>query len=238
MMKKGLLIIVILMCLIMTGCTNKKENTLTGGWETILSNRVNDLSEEDIYNFNNAIKDYSKEKLEVVALLGKQVVAGTNYMFLAKTDNKYKIVIVYTDLEGISKVSKVSVYTDLEGISKVSKVSDFDYSKFVNKDLNSNNEMLSGGWYTESSNIDYKLEDEKIEKMYESATKELTGVEYKPLLVVGKQIVSGTNYAILCYGKPIVPNATTDIYLMTIYNDLNGNSEITGISYINLAEYN
>ena len=203
-MKKGLLIIVILMCLIMTGCTNKKENTLTGGWETVLSNRVNDLSEEDIYNFNNAIKDYSKEKLEVVALLGKQVVAGTNYMFLAKTDNKYKIVIVYTDLEGISKVSKVS---------------DFDYSKYVNKDLNSKNEMLSGGWYTESSNIEYKLEDEKIEKMYESATSELTGVEYKPLLVIGKQIVSGTNYAILCYGKPIVPNATTDIYLMTIYND-------------------
>ena len=223
MMKKGLLIIVILMCLIMTGCTNKKENTLTGGWETVLSNRVNDLSEEDIYNFNNAIKDYSKEKLEVVALLGKQVVAGTNYMFLAKTDNKYKIVIVYTDLEGISKVSKVS---------------DFDYSKYVNKDLNSKNEMLSGGWYTESSNIDYKLEDEKIEKMYESATSELTGVEYKPLLVIGKQIVSGTNYAILCYGKPIVPNATTDIYLMTIYNDLNGNSEILGISYINLADYN
>ena len=223
MMKKGLLIIVILMCLIMTGCTNKKENTLTGGWETVLSNRVNDLSEEDIYNFNNAIKDYCKEKLEVVALLGKQVVAGTNYMFLAKTDNKYKIVIVYTDLEGISKVSKVS---------------DFDYSKYVNKDLNSKNEMLSGGWYTESSNIDYKLEDEKIEKMYESATSELTGVEYKPLLVIGKQIVSGTNYAILCYGKPIVPNATTDIYLMTIYNDLNNNSEILGISYINLAEYN
>ena len=211
------------MCLIMTGCTNKKENTLTGGWETVLSNRVNDLSEEDIYNFNNAIKDYSKEKLEVVALLGKQVVAGTNYMFLAKTDNKYKIVIVYTDLEGISKVSKVS---------------DFDYSKYVNKDLNGNNEMLSGGWYTESSNIDYKLEDEKIENIFESATSELTGVEYKPLLVIGKQIVSGTNYAILCYGKPIVPNATTGIYLMTIYNDLNGNSEILGISYINLAEYN
>lgn len=223
MMKKGLLIIVILMCLIMTGCTNKKENTLTGGWETVLSNRVNDLSEEDIYNFNNAIKDYSKEKLEVVALLGKQVVAGTNYMFLAKTDTKYKIVIVYTDLEGISKVSKVS---------------DFDYSKYVNKDLNSKNEMLSGGWYTESSNIEYKLEDEKIEKMYESATSELTGVEYKPLLVIGKQIVSGTNYAILCYGKPIVPNATTDIYLMTIYNDLNNNSEILGISHINLADYN
>lgn len=223
MMKKGLLIIAILMCLIMTGCTNKKENTLTGGWETVLSNRVNDLSEEDIYNFNNAIKDYSKEKLEVVALLGKQVVAGTNYMFLAKTDTKYKIVIVYTDLEGISKVSKVS---------------DFDYSKYVDKDLNSNNEMLSGGWYTESSNIDYKLEDEKIEKMYESATSELTGVEYKPLLVIGKQIVSGTNYAILCYGKPIVPNATTDIYLMTIYNDLNNNSEILGISHINLADYN
>ena len=223
MMKKGLLIIVILMCLIMTGCTNKKENTLTGGWETVLSNRVNDLSEEDIYNFNNAIKDYSKEKLEVVALLGKQVVAGTNYIFLAKTDTKYKIVIVYTDLEGISKVSKVS---------------DFDYSKYVNKDLNSKNEMLSGGWYTESSNIEYKLEDEKIEKMYESATSELTGVEYKPLLVIGKQIVSGTNYAILCYGKPIVPNATTDIYLMTIYNDLNNNSEILGISHINLADYN
>ena len=222
-MKKGLLIIVILMCLIMTGCTNKKENTLTGGWETVLSNRVNDLSEEDIYNFNNAIKDYSKEKLEVVALLGKQVVAGTNYMFLAKSDSKYKIVIVYTDLEGVSKVSKVI---------------DFNYVDYVNKNSDGISEQLSGGWYTESANTEYKLEDEKVESLFESATSTLAGMEFKPLLVVGKQIVAGTNYAIVCYGQATVPNATTGIYLMTLYAKLDGTSEITGIAYIDLSQYN
>ena len=37
--------------------------------------------------------------LEYVALLSKQVVAGTNYMFLCKDDKGYKIAIVYKDLE-------------------------------------------------------------------------------------------------------------------------------------------
>ena len=222
-MKKGLLIVLVLiMCLVMVGC-NKKEEVLTGGWETVLSGKVNDISEEDLYNFNNAVKAYGKENLEAVALLGKQVVAGTNYMFLAKSDSKYKIVIVYADLEGVSKVSKVS---------------DFNYVDYVNKNSDGISEQLSGGWYTESANTEYKLEDEKVESLFESATSTLAGMEFKPLLVVGKQIVAGTNYAIVCYGQATVPNATTGIYLMTLYAKLDGTSEITGIAYIDLSQYN
>ena len=221
-MKKGLLIVFVLMCLIMVGC-NKKEEELTGGWETVLSGNVNDIKKKDLTNFNNAVKDYDKENLEAVALFGKQVVAGTNYMFLAKTDSKYKIVIVYTDLKGISKVNKVS---------------DFNYVDYVNKNSDAISEQLSGGWYTEINNTEYKLEDEKVEDLFESATSTLTGMEFKPLLVVGKQIVSGTNYAIACYGQATVPNATPGIYLMTLYAKLDGTSEITGIAYIDLSQYN
>ncbi len=222
-MKKGLLVVLVLiMCLVMVGC-NKKEEVLTGGWETVLSSKVNDINEEDLYNFNNAVKAYGKENLEAVALLGKQVVAGTNYMFLAKSDSKYKIVIVYADLEGVSKVSSVT---------------DFNYVDYVNKNSDGISEQLSGGWYTESANTEYKLEDEKVESLFESATSTLAGMEFKPLLVVGKQLVAGTNYALVCYGQATVPNATTGIYLMTLYAKLDGTSEITGIAYIDLSQYN
>ena len=225
-MKKGLFIVIVLcMCFVMVGCNEKKEedNQLVGGWEIIKSDTVKDLSNEDINRFKNSAKEYTKEKLEVVALLGKQVVAGTNYMYLAKTDKEYKVVIVYTDLEGKSSITKVS---------------NFDFVKYTNTNSDGLGEQLSGGWYAESKNNEYKLPDEKIQSMYESATSTLAGMEFKPLVLVGKQIVSGTNYAIVCYGQATVPNATTGIYLLTLYNTLEGTSELTGIAYIDLAQYN
>ncbi len=219
-MKKVLLILIV--CILACGCT--KNNKKTGGWETIISNRVNDISEEDLNNFNKAIKSYKDNKLEAVVLLGKQVVAGTNYMFLAKsTQNSYKVVIVYTDLEGISKVSSVI---------------DFDYSLYTGKNIDGETELLSGGWYTESTSNTYKLEDEKIESLFEDATSTLAGMSYKPLIVIGKQIVSGTNYAILCYGSATVPDAQEGIYLLTINASLDGKSELVNIAYVDLASYN
>lgn len=46
------------------------------------------------------------------------------------------------------------------------------------------------------------------------------------------------NRIIVCYGQATVPNATPGIYLITLYAKLDGTSEITGIAYIDLSQYN
>lgn len=241
-MKKAFLCALILSCLFMTGCDffkwigGKKENELdanekiAGGWNTVLSNQVNDMDEETIRIFNNAKANYKDLTLELVALFGKQVVAGTNYMFLAKGyepgyeyQASYKIVIVYHDLQGNDTVTKVS---------------SFNYMNYVNNNIDGTNEQLSGGWYVESSGRPYTLFENGENNVFEKATSTLAGMSYKPLVIVGKQIVSGTNYAVLCYGSATVPDAKEGIYLLTLYEDLNGNGELLSSAYIDLANFN
>ena len=228
MKKISLLLVTVLFCFFVVGC-NKEENTTTpdepidGGWGIVLADKEVGIEEDVLKVFNTATSNYKDMKLEAVALLGEQVVAGTNYMFLAKTDKAYKVVVVYKDLQGNASVSSVK---------------DFDFTKYVSKNIDNPNEQLSGGWYTNAPGKLGMLSDEKVQSSFDKATETLTGMTFSPITVVGKQIVAGTNYAILCYGKPSTANPVEAVYLMTIYADLEGNCSMTSSAYIDLAEFN
>ncbi len=233
-MKRIFIVVLVFACLFIVGCEKKEsinnnEIELTGGWEIVLSNQVNDLHEEDIKIFNNAKSSYKELKLDLVALLGKQVVAGMNYMFLAKgyqsdvSKATYKIVVVYHNLEGKDSITKVN---------------DFDYTRYVNTNIDGLNEELSGGWNVESSGRPYTLFEEKDNNVFDKATNTLAGMSFKPLVLLGTQVVAGTNYAVLCYGSATVPDAKEGIYLLTLYEDLEGNGELISTAYIDLANYN
>ena len=232
-MKNKVLIvtIVIAVCLIVTSCgkEKKEEKIKVGGWETVLTKEEVGLDESLLQTFNNAKENYTSLILDPVALLGKQVVAGTNYMFLAKGYQKgeedkatYKIVIIYKNLEGMSTITRVK---------------DFDFTKYTNENIENNTEKLVGGWFVESSGK-LNVLDGKVGEIWEKATETLTGMSYNPIAVVGKQLVSGTNYAVLCYGRGSYDETTEGIYLVTLYEDLKGTSEIVSNAYINLAEFN
>ena len=230
-MKKLLLCLVLVVCLFMVGCKSKEDNKkdeVTGGWNIVLSDQVSDMDEETINIFNNAKAKYTELNLDLVALFGKQVVAGTNYMYLAKgyetgKEATYKIVIVYHDLEGNNTITKVS---------------DFNYTNYTNQNIDGLNEQLSGGWYVESSGKPYGLFENGDKNIFEQATSTLTGMSFKPLVIVGKQVVAGTNYAVICYGSATVPEAKEGIYLLTLYEDLEGNGKLLSTAYIDLAEFN
>lgn len=238
-MKKKLLIFtfVLAVALFVTGCGKEKEKEnsekgakMVGGWETVLTNKQVGLDEETLKLFNSAKEGYVGLNLEPVAILGKQVVAGTNYMFLAKgtpvvqnPETSYKVVIVYKDLQGKAEITKVS---------------DFDFTKYTNENIDNNNQQLSGGWNTEAPGKLNMLDDEDVQYAFDKATETLTGMTYNPIAIVGKQIVSGTNYAVLCYGRASTNGTVEGIYLLTLYKDLNNNQEITSNAYIDLAEFN
>ena len=239
-MKKKCFVGLLVGVLFLPGCSlfNKEKEpektktpieSITGGWETMVTSKQAVMTDEEIEIFNNAKKNYSDLELEVIAVLGKQVVAGTNYMYLAKgyekgneTNATYNIVVIYHDLENKSTVKSVSA---------------FDYTKYTNVDKSYNGEQVSGGWSTTLPQK-YKILDDKVQTIFTDATNKQVGITYLPIALVGTQLVSGTNYAILCYGTYSDQNATTAIYLVTIYSDLENNNEIISSANIDLAQYN
>ena len=70
----------------------------------------------------------------------------------------------------------------------------------------------------------------------------MVGATYKPIALLGTQLVSGTNYALLAFGTPstkeLVNNTNTGVYILTLYEDLHGTCEIVSSSYIDLSKYN
>ena len=84
---------------------------LSGGWEVKEDTAV---TEEAQKVFDSAMPDHDRVKYDAVALLGTQVVAGTNYCFLIRTvmdepdaQPSYQIVYIYQDLDGNVQVLEV-----------------------------------------------------------------------------------------------------------------------------------
>ena len=86
-------------------------------------------------------------------------------------------------------------------------------------------EPISGGWA--------KCKDTTItneaKNALEKASETLAGATYKPVALLGTQVVAGTNYLIICEMTATVPDAKTDYALVTVYADLEGNAEITDV---------
>lgn len=68
-----------------------------------------------------------------------------------------------------------------------------------------------------------------IKALVEKATADLDGAAYTPVAYVASQVVAGTNHLILCELTTVVPDAVGHYALVTIYEDLNGEAEITDV---------
>ena len=233
-MKKYLFgLLAIMICVTLVGCGKEKEkeentNKMVGGWEILLTDKEV-ISEEELTTFNKAKEKYGDLKLEPVVLLGEQLVAGKNYMYLAKgykedkSDVEYKVVIVYKDLQNNTSITSVK---------------DFDVSKYAGVEMPKKYAEAVGSWEVNGTGKALMLEDEKVQNAFDNATSKLDSMIFNPICVLAKQLVSGTNYAVLTYGKGTNEDTTTSIYVATLYEDLQGNSEITYLAYINLADFN
>lgn len=73
---------------------------------------------------------------------------------------------------------------------------------------------------------------EDIRKICDKAFEELEGVRYTPIALLGTQVVAGTNYQVLCAAEVAVPDAETEYAVVTIYEDLEGNVEVTDIEML------
>ena len=179
-----------------------------GSWKAAESNAMTDELKK---YFDEAISKIDGYSHTPVLLLGTQVVAGTNYCFLTTSTiqaqnaaKEMRLTYINVDPSGSATFLKDDVLK-LPGVDdKVDKV---------------------GGWaYAESTEI-----TADIKKVVEKATETLTGATYEPIAYIGSQVVAGTNHAILCKSTPSVAelNGATTYVLIYVYEDLQGNCEIT-----------
>ena len=85
---------------------------------------------------------------------------------------------------------------------------------------------ITGGWVI---NNDFDgTDDANAMSAFEKATEDLDGYRYDVAAVLGSQIVAGTNYLYLCRAEMVVPDAKPEYVILKVYEDLEGNAEITG----------
>ena len=71
--------------------------------------------------------------------------------------------------------------------------------------------------------------------VFDKATEGLMGVKYEPVLLLGTQVVAGTNYAFLCKGTVVYPDALPYWYILYVYQDVQGEVKVLDIENLELA---
>ena len=219
-MKKVLVLLVIVFSIfLVTGCKEEKKEAK---WEYIANVETTEISEKAMKVFEKATKDYTDMKLEAVSLLGTQVVAGTNYMFLCNSDSALKIAIIYNDLKGNASVTSVK---------------DFDASNYVDKDNDVTHELVSGAW-----KVTEKYKEATLEKSASMAFKKsvatLTGVKYTPIALLGTKKDNGTHYSFLCYGKISLKDPIYSLYVLTVFDNEKGSVTLSNVYELDIASFN
>ena len=202
----------------------QEQEEVAGGWTINPS-----LPEMD-----DAIFDHARQKLLGVSysplyVIGTQPVAGENLMYLAyatpvtpEGKPSFKVVTVYHDLD-----------KDFE--SEITNVADFDVMNYLDGQGANTPEGLMGGWQ-DASELPNMLSDEE-NAVFEKALEGLTGVGYKPVATLATQVVAGTNYAFLALGTSVTAEPITHLYVINVYNDLQGNAKLQNICGIDLTTF-
>ena len=184
---------------------------LLGGWTKAESPVVPDDVKEA---FEAATGELVGAEYEPVAFLESQVVAGMNYLLLAKET------IVVPD--AVPTYSIVKIYKDAAGEASLAEVLNSEAEALA---AAPGEEGLAGGWFAPDS---VELTDE-AKAALEKAAGDLLGAEYEPVALLATQVVAGLNYEILCRITPVVPDAESKYAIVHVYEDLEGNAEITDI---------
>ena len=90
---------------------------------------------------------------------------------------------------------------------------------------------MIGGWNIAENNA--VTEEQKA--VFDKAVEKLLGVSYEPVTYLGSQVVAGQNHCFLCKATVIYPDAKPTYALVYIYQDLQGNAEVTNVASLDIA---
>jgi len=196
----------------------EKTDAADGGWAYNQGELSLDRNAEAKAAFDKATQGLTGYDYEPVALIGSQVVAGTNYCILCRatpvTPNaESSFVLLY-------------VYADLDGKAEITDIKDFSETDGSDEPVLGGLEMNQGA-VSVDSNADVKA-------AFGKALDGLVGCNYETVAYIGSQVVSGTNYVILCRTTPVYPNAESAFSLVTVYEDLSGKAELADVTDLSI----
>lgn len=190
-----------------------KDNSLCG-WEVNNGKLSLEENAEAKAAFEKATEGLTGYEYEPIALLGTQIVSGRNYSILARgkavvpdAEPSYEIITIYEDLEGNAKIPGEKVLVGGEGEKAV--------GAFTAND----------GEYDFSKNAEVKA-------IFDKAFDGFVGASYEAVAYLGSQVVAGTNYLALFRETPTVPDAEPSFVLVTVYEDLKGNTKVLGMDEV------
>lgn len=220
--------IIVLFTICLTGCNKKsKKDDNSEYWGVEITDQQAEIPKEAMEAYKRAAKKYEEGSYDVIALLGKQVVAGTNYMFLCKeSENAQTSYMPYRT---------VIVYNDLKDESKITSVNEFYAEQYANQNIEDKSTAKTGGWEVDFPDKPVALPT-PMNTIYNNATKDLKGVKYSPIAnLANEKVKSGTNHAVVCYGNKDNKNG---IYVLTISEIENEEPKVKTSAYVDLSEYN
>lgn len=201
---------------------------LVGAWESWTGNPL-EIPDDVKYIFDRATDELIGEpyNYEAIAILGTQVVAGTNYCFLCRK-------ISYETGETIGYTLVYVFYSlndDVELLNEQDIVFAPDAtSPKVAESTDANGEILPGAWVNWAADpLDIP---ENVKAAFDKALEGLVGHTYEPIAILGSQVVSGMNYCLLCKTTVVTPDAPVSYTLVYIYEALDGTAEILRIQDI------
>lgn len=194
----------------LAGCGKKAQTESTqllGGWQLTASPVVTD----DVRGLlDKALEGYGGARIDPVAYVATQVVAGTNHLLVCR------IAPVVPD--ATETWALVTLYQDPQNNVTVSDVQNSGVETYL--------KGLMGGWQLpESPEISTDLAN-SIEKALEG----FTGSKVTPVALLSQQVVAGMNYKLLAQVSPVSQDPKPAWALVTIYVDLQGGAQITDIT--------
>lgn len=188
----------------------EKENCISDSWKTAASP---DLTDKVQSVFLKAFDGFVGASYTPVALLASRTTAsGIQYRVLCKTT------VVYPNAE--EQYVVVTLRKNWLGRAEVVEIGD----ALSPTDLS--DEPLMGGWQETTSPV---LTEDAL-SAFDKATEGLLGVHYTPVALLSTQVVSGTNYRILCEATTVYPGAEMNYVVMTICESLDGTASILSVS--------
>ena len=184
--------------------TETEKEEVDGGWDSTQSMEITDEIRAMV---EQATANMVGAKYTPVAYIGRQIVNGTNHRILCK--------IAPVTPDAVETYAIVTIYEDLEGNVEITEIQNSEAEAIGGGPL--------GGW-TEELGV-----TEASTAALDKAMESWTGASFKQITCLGTQIVSGTNYCLLCEITPVVPNAESHFGIVIIYEDLEGNATVSDV---------
>ena len=182
-----------------------------GGWDGNIEDLDINKNAEAKEALEKATSNLTGMNFEGICLLGKHIVSGTNYCILCRGAATvpdavpgYYLVYVYADLQGNAEVLKIDTLLEVA-------------------DAN-----VDGGWGVNTGDPAF-ANNAEVKAAYEKALASMViaGGEMEPVAYLGCQVVGGYNYLVLCRVKAVIDDPSTELALVTVFVDPEGNASIT-----------